>query len=270
MPTFASIFTLQTIPIWTFIIFPLLKKKEQVPVSPNGRGKYNQRNFSIIMCVLCSINFPTVYLICWIFFHFVCVFLKRSDLNCFRNTERIFFICVWFQKDEKKSAGGEKKGETKNEGEKKQAAPAATADGGGAKIVDVATTAIVLKLDLHCEGCAKKVKRSIRHYDGKRNLLYLFYFFIAVTLPEVNINLEFLFLNNFFFVRWSQSWFFLYIYIKTLKYRKNALHILPTWFGFLFVNNRLFGTLKEPTLDPHKTVQFLSNKLNQSLRFQYM
>lgn len=205
------------------------------------------------------------------FFHFVCVFLKRSDLNCFRNTERIFFFCVWFQKDEKKSDGGEKKGETKNEGEKKQAAPAATADGGGAKKDVVATTAIVLKLDLHCEGCAKKVKRSIRHYDGKRNRLYLFYFFIAVTLPEVNINLEFLSLNFFFLCSLIPKLIFLFlIYIKTLKYRKNVLHILPTWFGFLFVNNRLFGILKEPTLDPHKTVQFLSNKLNQSLRFQYM
>ncbi|KAK6779526.1 hypothetical protein RDI58_021710 [Solanum bulbocastanum] len=63
---------------------------------------------------------------------------------------------------------GEKKEETKAEvaekkndaGEKKSGAVDAT----GKK--DVGPTAIVLKLDLHCEGCAKKVKRSIRHFEG--------------------------------------------------------------------------------------------------------
>ncbi|KAL3531972.1 hypothetical protein ACH5RR_005493 [Cinchona calisaya] len=55
------------------------------------------------------------------------------------------------EKDEKKNEG-EKKSETKNEGEKKAAAD------------DSAT--IVLKLDLHCEGCAKKVKRSLRRLEG--------------------------------------------------------------------------------------------------------
>ncbi|KAK3022071.1 hypothetical protein RJ639_047339 [Escallonia herrerae] len=43
------------------------------------------------------------------------------------------------------------KDDTKKEGEKKPDAGPAT---------------VVLKLDLHCEGCAKKVKRSIRHFDG--------------------------------------------------------------------------------------------------------
>ncbi|KAJ8537765.1 hypothetical protein K7X08_014305 [Anisodus acutangulus] len=53
---------------------------------------------------------------------------------------------------------GEKIGETKAEvAEKKNEA--------GEK-KDVGPTAIVLKLDLHCEGCAKKVKRSIRHFEG--------------------------------------------------------------------------------------------------------
>ncbi|XP_073145307.1 heavy metal-associated isoprenylated plant protein 3-like [Henckelia pumila] len=51
------------------------------------------------------------------------------------------------EKDEKKNEGGEKK-----------------ADGGGKK--DDGATTVVLKLDLHCEGCAKKVKRSISHFEG--------------------------------------------------------------------------------------------------------
>ncbi|KAA8518719.1 hypothetical protein F0562_016507 [Nyssa sinensis] len=45
----------------------------------------------------------------------------------------------------------------KNEGEKK-------ADAGGKK--DDGPPAIVLKFDMHCEGCVKKVKRSVRHLDG--------------------------------------------------------------------------------------------------------
>ncbi|CAN4121503.1 unnamed protein product [Withania somnifera] len=49
---------------------------------------------------------------------------------------------------------GEKKEETKAEvAEKKNDAGEKKSDG-------------VLKLDLHCEGCAKKVKRSIRHFEG--------------------------------------------------------------------------------------------------------
>lgn len=64
------------------------------------------------------------------------------------------------EKDEKgsdrdKKIKGEKKAAGENhEGIKKKAA---VAEGGAT---------IVLKLDLHCEGCAKKVKRSIKNYDG--------------------------------------------------------------------------------------------------------
>ncbi|CAK9182614.1 unnamed protein product, partial [Ilex paraguariensis] len=43
------------------------------------------------------------------------------------------------------------------EGEKK-------ADVGGKK--DDGPITVVFKLDLHCDGCAKKVKRSVRHFDG--------------------------------------------------------------------------------------------------------
>ncbi|KAI3472044.1 hypothetical protein Pfo_028732 [Paulownia fortunei] len=38
------------------------------------------------------------------------------------------------------------------------------ADGGGKK--DEGPIPVVLKLDLHCEGCAKKVRRAISHFEG--------------------------------------------------------------------------------------------------------
>lgn len=66
------------------------------------------------------------------------------------------------EKDEKKSEGEKKATEAKNQGEKK------AADGGGKK--DDGPSPIVLKLDLHCEGCAKKVKRSVKHFDGVENV----------------------------------------------------------------------------------------------------
>lgn len=53
----------------------------------------------------------------------------------------------------------QKKEGAKNEGEKKAGADA------GAKKDDGMTT-VVLKLDMHCEGCAKKVKRAVRSFDG--------------------------------------------------------------------------------------------------------
>lgn len=57
-----------------------------------------------------------------------------------------------FQKDDggKKAAaeGGEKK----------------AAEVGGKK--DEGPTTVVLKLDLHCEGCAKKVRRAVSHFEG--------------------------------------------------------------------------------------------------------
>ncbi|CAA0829722.1 Heavy metal transport/detoxification superfamily protein [Striga hermonthica] len=57
----------------------------------------------------------------------------------------------------------------KGEGEKKPAVDggekeAAAADGGEKKEAEPLT--VVLKLDLHCEGCAKKVSRSISHLQG--------------------------------------------------------------------------------------------------------
>ncbi|KAK8621816.1 hypothetical protein V6N13_081248 [Hibiscus sabdariffa] len=54
---------------------------------------------------------------------------------------------------------GEQKEGAKPEAEKKPAADA------GGKIDDGMVTA-VYKIDMHCEGCAKKIKRSIKHYEG--------------------------------------------------------------------------------------------------------
>ncbi|GAB2235774.1 hypothetical protein Droror1_Dr00026215 [Drosera rotundifolia] len=44
--------------------------------------------------------------------------------------------------------------------EEMKAAPKNNGGGGGG------ATAVVMKVDLHCEGCAKKVRRSIKHLDG--------------------------------------------------------------------------------------------------------
>ncbi|GMH23190.1 hypothetical protein Nepgr_025033 [Nepenthes gracilis] len=44
------------------------------------------------------------------------------------------------------------------EGEKKGDTVAAKKDDG--------TVTVILKLDMHCEGCAKKVQRSVKHFDG--------------------------------------------------------------------------------------------------------
>ncbi|GAB2276651.1 Vacuolar protein sorting-associated protein atg6 [Dionaea muscipula] len=53
---------------------------------------------------------------------------------------------------------GEKVGETKEEKGSNDAVQAKKVDGGA--------TTIVLKVDLHCEGCAKKVSRSIKHFEA--------------------------------------------------------------------------------------------------------
>ncbi|KAK4386381.1 Heavy metal-associated isoprenylated plant protein 3 [Sesamum angolense] len=56
--------------------------------------------------------------------------------------------------------------ETKNEAEKKaeEGGEKAAADGGVK--TDEGQITVVLKLDLHCEGCAKKVRRSVSHFEG--------------------------------------------------------------------------------------------------------
>ncbi|CAK9160780.1 unnamed protein product [Ilex paraguariensis] len=55
------------------------------------------------------------------------------------------------------------KDETKKEGVKKPEGEK-MADAGGKK--EDGPITVVLKLELHCEGCARKVKRYVRHFDG--------------------------------------------------------------------------------------------------------
>ncbi|GFP90778.1 copper transport protein atx1, partial [Phtheirospermum japonicum] len=58
--------------------------------------------------------------------------------------------------------------ETKNElGEKKTVADGGVkAVAGGGEKKEIGPITVVLKLDLHCEGCSKKVRRSINHLEG--------------------------------------------------------------------------------------------------------
>lgn len=65
----------------------------------------------------------------------------------------------------------------KNEGEMKKA------DGGAGK-KDEGPAPVVLKVDLHCEGCAKKVKRAVRHFDGKEYKFSLLNHFCWSNFPQ--------------------------------------------------------------------------------------
>ncbi|KAL1566015.1 heavy metal-associated isoprenylated plant protein 6-like [Salvia divinorum] len=56
--------------------------------------------------------------------------------------------------------------EKKNEGEKAAAEGVEKAAAGGGGERKEAPTAVVLKMDLHCQGCAKKVRRSISNLPG--------------------------------------------------------------------------------------------------------
>lgn len=62
---------------------------------------------------------------------------------------------------------GEQKEAAKNDGEKKPAG----GDAGAAKKADDGIITVVLKLDMHCEGCAKKVKRAVKNFDGVANVI---------------------------------------------------------------------------------------------------
>lgn len=54
----------------------------------------------------------------------------------------------------------------KNEAGKK-AAEAGAREGGGGGCGDVT---VVLKMDMHCEGCAKKVRRAVRRFEGEQRI----------------------------------------------------------------------------------------------------
>ena len=51
----------------------------------------------------------------------------------------------------------------KNGGEKKQNADG----GGGEKKKDDNPITVVLKIDMHCEGCASKIVKTVRNFDGQ-------------------------------------------------------------------------------------------------------
>nr|GMC46295.1 heavy metal-associated isoprenylated plant protein 3-like [Ipomoea batatas] len=75
----------------------------------------------------------------------------------------IFFFFFWLQKEETKKDGAENKNEG---GDKKGGGDAVPAAAPKAEKKEDGPPPVVLKLDLHCEGCAKKVRRSIRHVEG--------------------------------------------------------------------------------------------------------
>lgn len=83
------------------------------------------------------------------------------ESSVFSNRNFLFPLCLWLQKDGEKKAADKK---------------------------DDGPVAAVFKMDMHCEGCAKKVKRVVRNIDGiHRNL----------RLREVTLHLR-LFLNPLF------------------------------------------------------------------------
>lgn len=61
---------------------------------------------------------------------------------------------------EKKADAGQKKADA---GEKKVDAGEKKAEG---------PAPAVFKIDLHCEGCAKKVRRYVRKFDGKKSKFF--------------------------------------------------------------------------------------------------
>ncbi|CAN1770644.1 Heavy metal-associated isoprenylated plant protein 6, partial [Linum perenne] len=56
--------------------------------------------------------------------------------------------------------------EGKNEGEKKPAAAPAVVEAAGDKKDDGGKVVSVYKMDMHCEGCAKKIHRAVKHMAG--------------------------------------------------------------------------------------------------------
>lgn len=84
------------------------------------------------------------------------------------------FSFPFLQKD------GEKKAAAVEGGEKK-------ADGGGKK--EEGPMTVVMKLDLHCEGCAKKVQKAIRHFEGTATTHYFIFNSILFLLQNFHENL---------------------------------------------------------------------------------
>lgn len=85
---------------------------------------------------------------------------------------------LWLQKQggkgddgekKKAEAGGEKKKAEAAGGEKKKADAAGgekKKDEGGKGKKDDGPITVVLKVDMHCEGCARKVRHAIKGFEG--------------------------------------------------------------------------------------------------------
>lgn len=68
----------------------------------------------------------------------------------------------------------QKKEAPKNDGEKKSADAAPKKDDG--------VVTVVLKTDIHCEGCAKKIKRAVKKFEGMSSrIIHRFRYQILIT-----------------------------------------------------------------------------------------
>lgn len=65
---------------------------------------------------------------------------------------------LFVQKEGKKEGkNAENKSENKNDG---------GGGGGGEKKKEDGVVTVVMKLDIHCEGCALKIKKSVKNFEG--------------------------------------------------------------------------------------------------------
>lgn len=83
------------------------------------------------------------------------------------------------EKKSKEMSGGEKSKEKGNNGGEKNKKKSEGGGGGGGdggekknKKKEDGPITVVLKVDMHCDGCAMKVKKSVRGYEGDRSIAY--------------------------------------------------------------------------------------------------
>lgn len=72
--------------------------------------------------------------------------------------------------------------QAKDAGEKKADAGEKKADAGEKKAEGPAPA--VFKIDLHCDGCAKKVRRYVRNFDGKKSNFFLKFHYFLQNFPR--------------------------------------------------------------------------------------
>lgn len=80
------------------------------------------------------------------------------------------------EKKSKEMSGGEKSKEKGNNGGEKNKKKSEGGGGDGGekknKKKEDGPITVVLKVDMHCDGCAMKVKKSVRGYEGDRSIAY--------------------------------------------------------------------------------------------------